>query len=68
MDYRALNEVTKKDSYPLPRADDIMESLSGARYFSYFDLVRGYWQFEVEEMDREKLISPHPMVITSLKR
>ena len=54
VDYRVLNEVTKKDSYPLPRADDIMESLSGARYFSHFDLVRGYWQLEVEEMDREK--------------
>ena len=54
VDYRALNEVTKKDSYPLPRADDVLESLSGARYFSHFDLVRGYWQFEVEEADREK--------------
>ena len=54
VDYRALNEVTKKDSYPLPMADDVLESLSGARYFSHFDLVRGYWQFEVEEADREK--------------
>ena len=54
VDYRALNEVTKTDSYPLPRADDILESLNGARYFSHFDLVRGYWQFEVQETDREK--------------
>ena len=46
--------MTKKDSYPLPRTDDILKSLSGARYFSHFILVRGYWQFEVEEADREK--------------
>ena len=54
VDYRALNDVTKKDCYPLPRPDDILESISGACYFSHFDLVKGYWQFEVEEEDREK--------------
>ena len=54
VDYRALNEVTRKDCYPLPRPDDILESISGARYFSHFDLVKGYWQFEVDEKDREK--------------
>ncbi len=54
VDYRALNLVTKKDSYPLPRPDDILDALTGATYFSHFDLVRGYWQFLVEENDREK--------------
>ena len=39
IDYRGLNEVTKKDVYPLPRGDDILESLNNANYFSHFDLV-----------------------------
>ena len=68
VDYRGLNEVTKKDSYPLPRADDILESLSGARYFSHFDLVRGYWQFEAESEDREKTAFSTPESHFQLKR
>ena len=54
MDYRALNSVTKRDLYPLPRCDDILESLSGAQWFSHLDLLRGYWQIDVAEEDREK--------------
>ena len=54
VDYRALNSVTKRDLYPLPRCDDILESLSGAQWFSHLDLLRGYWQIDVAEGDREK--------------
>ena len=54
MDYRALNKVTKRDLYPLPRCDDILESLAGAQWFSHLDLLRGYWQIDVAEEDREK--------------
>ena len=54
VDYRALNSVTKRDLYPLPRCDDILESLSGAQWFSHLDLLRGYWQIDVAEKDREK--------------
>ena len=54
VDYRALNAVTKRDLYPLPRCDDILESLSGARWFSHLDLLRGYWQIDVAQADREK--------------
>ena len=54
VDYRALNSVTKRDLYPLPWCDDILESLSGAQWFSYLDLLRGYWQIDVAEEDREK--------------
>ena len=42
VDYRALNKVTKRDLYPLPRCNDILESLAGAQWFSHLDLLRGY--------------------------
>ena len=52
--YRKLNDVTVKDSYPIPRIDDALEQLSGAQWFSCLDLNAGYWQVEVDEADREK--------------
>ena len=44
IDYRKLNAVTRKDSYPLPRFDDALDSLSGCKYFSTLDLQSGYHQ------------------------
>ncbi|KAL9952832.1 hypothetical protein ACROYT_G040145 [Oculina patagonica] len=54
VDYRALNSETKRDLYPLPRCDDILEGLAGAQWFSQLDLLRGYWQIGVDVDDREK--------------
>ena len=54
IDYRKLNNVTKKDSYPLPRIDDSLDRLSGAKWFSTLDLQSGYWQVKVAEQDQEK--------------
>ena len=54
VDYRKVNELTKKDVYPLPRVDDNLENLSGSRWFSTLDLLSGYWQVEVAECDRDK--------------
>ncbi|UYV79319.1 RRM1 [Cordylochernes scorpioides] len=54
VDYRRLNKVTKKDVYPLPRIDDTLDSLKGAKFYSSMDLHSGYWQIEVDEADREK--------------
>ncbi|UYV61191.1 K02A2.6-like, partial [Cordylochernes scorpioides] len=54
VDFRRLNHITKKDVYPLPRIDDVLDHLSSARYYSTMDLKTGYWQVEVDERDREK--------------
>ena len=54
VDYRKLNSVTRRDCFPLPRVDDILDSLSDAQWFSTFDLRSGYWQVELNPADREK--------------
>jgi hypothetical protein len=47
MDYCALNEVTVKNKYPLPRIDDLFDQLHGACVFSKIDLQSGYHQLKV---------------------
>ena len=54
VDYRKLNDVTKKDSYSLPRVDDTLDCLAGMQWFSTLDLKSGYWQVEMEAKDKEK--------------
>ncbi|OWZ03214.1 Retrovirus Polyprotein [Phytophthora megakarya] len=54
IDYRALNKVTKKDVYPLPRIDETLEALGGALLFSTLDRKAGYWQILVAAGDRDK--------------
>ena len=49
IDFRRLNARTKKDSYPLPKCPDTIESLVGAHYFSTMDLKSGFWQVKVSE-------------------
>ena len=54
VDYRKLNDVTRKDAYPLPRIDATLDALGGAGYFSTMDVASGYWQVEVDPSAREK--------------
>jgi hypothetical protein len=51
VDYRALNEVTIKNNYPLPRIDDLFDQLCGACVFSKIDFRSGYHQLKVRECD-----------------
>jgi hypothetical protein len=48
VDYRLLNEVTTKDTFPLPRIDDLLDQLGRCKYFSTLDLAAGYWQIQVD--------------------
>ena len=54
VDYQKLNELTKKDSYPLPLVYTAFNAIAGSSWFSTLDLQSGYWQVEVEEKDCEK--------------
>ena len=54
IDYRRVNALTKKDAYPLPRIDEALDSLSGAKWFSTLDLASGYWQVAMSPEDEEK--------------
>ena len=54
IDYRQLNNKTIRDSYQLPRIDESLDALAGAKYFSTLDLKSGYWQIEVEEEHKER--------------
>ena len=55
IDYHKLNDVTKKDAYPLPRIDDTLDALRGSMYFSTLDLYSGYWQVEMDQRDIDKI-------------
>uniref|UniRef100_H3G6Y4 Reverse transcriptase domain-containing protein n=1 Tax=Phytophthora ramorum TaxID=164328 RepID=H3G6Y4_PHYRM len=54
IDYRMLNAIIKRDVYPLPRIDDTLDRLHGARRFTSLDLHAGYWQVPVVKEDRDK--------------
>ena len=54
VDYRKLNSLTRKDAYPLPRIDDILNALGGADWFCTMDLASGYWQIKMREEDKPK--------------
>ena len=54
LDLRRVNAITKKDSYPIPRIDESIDTLSGAQWFCTLDLSSGYWQVEMEESSKEK--------------
>jgi len=55
MDYRKLNNITKKDSFPLPRIDDVLDLLHGQKFFTTLDLASGYWQIEMDDSSKEKI-------------
>ncbi|MCG8035390.1 MAG: DDE-type integrase/transposase/recombinase [Candidatus Thiodiazotropha taylori] len=52
IDYRQLNKRTIKDSYALPRIEEILETLSGSKYFTVLDMKSGYHQVEVLEQHK----------------
>ncbi|XP_078234087.1 uncharacterized protein LOC144583660 [Pogona vitticeps] len=54
VDYRKLNRVTTPDAYPMPRLDNLIETIGGCRFISSLDLVKGYWQLRIDPRDQEK--------------
>ena len=54
VDFRQLNAATVKETHPIPRIDNLLDALQGARWFSTLDLKSGYWQVPIQEQDKEK--------------
>ncbi|GBG63348.1 hypothetical protein CBR_g37705 [Chara braunii] len=54
IDYRKLNAQTIRNVGPLPRIDDLLERLGGAKFFSKLDLKSGYHQLEIQQEDLYK--------------
>ena len=53
IDFRKLNSLTVKDSHPLPRTCETLESLAGAAHFSTFDMNSGFWQVPMDEESKQ---------------
>jgi hypothetical protein len=51
IDYRALNKITVKNQYPIPRIDDLLDQLKGGNFFSKIDLKSGSHQVPIKPMD-----------------
>eukprot|EP00798_Chlamydomonas_sp_ICE-L_P023023 gene23023-biopygen31632 len=60
-DWRALNNITIKNRYPLPRIDETIDRLSGATIFSSLDLTSGYYQIRISDEDAPKTAFTTPM-------
>lgn len=54
IDYRMLNKLTLRNRHPLPRIDDMLDALAGAKYFTAIDLRQAYHQIKLKESDRPK--------------
>jgi hypothetical protein len=60
VDYRALNKATQKDHFPLPFIDQVLDSLSGKKFFSFLDGFSGYNQIKIATQYQDKTTSTSP--------
>nr|GEY66433.1 reverse transcriptase domain-containing protein [Tanacetum cinerariifolium] len=54
IDYQKLNEATRKDHFPLPFMDQMLERLAGNEYYCFLDGFSGYFQIPIDHRDQEK--------------
>ena len=57
MDFTDLNKICPKDSFPLPRIDQLVDSTSGHKLLTFMDAFSGYNQIKMAKEDRRKLLS-----------
>ncbi len=57
VNYCKLNDVTRKDAYPLSRIDDTLDAVRGSQYFSTLDLFSGYWQVEMDPANKTTFVT-----------
>lgn len=54
VDFRAINKITRKDAYPLPRVEESQQILRNNHFYITLDLLSGFWQIPLAEKDRHK--------------
>nr|GEZ72118.1 reverse transcriptase domain-containing protein [Tanacetum cinerariifolium] len=68
IDYRKLNEATRKDHLPLPFMDQMLERLAGNEYYCFLDGFSGYFQIPIDPKDQEKTTFTCPYETFAYKR
>ena len=54
VDYKRLNQVMVFDAYPMPRLDELLDTIGGVAFITTHDLAKGYWQEPMMEEDKAK--------------
>ncbi|GKD06539.1 hypothetical protein Tco_1181513 [Tanacetum coccineum] len=62
IDYRKLNEATRKDHFPSPFIDQMIERLAGNEFYCFLDGFSGYFQIPIDPQDQEKTTFTCPLV------
>ena len=68
IDYRKLNAVTRKDHFPLPFIDQVLERVSGHPFYCFLDGYSGYFQIEIDVADQEKTTFTCPFETYAYRR
>nr|GFB38742.1 reverse transcriptase domain-containing protein [Tanacetum cinerariifolium] len=68
IDYRKLNEATRKDHFPLPFMDQMLDRLAGNEYYCFLDGFSGYFQILIDPKDQEKTTFTYPYGTFAYKR
>ncbi|GKD52506.1 reverse transcriptase domain-containing protein [Tanacetum coccineum] len=68
IDYRKLNDATRKDHFPLPFMDQMLERLAGNEYYCFLDGFSGYFQIPIDPKDQEKTTFMCPYGTFSYRR
>lgn len=68
IDYQEVNKIAQFDTYPMPRADLLIDQLGKAQYLSALDLTTGYWKIPVALEDREKTAFATPRGLFQFRR
>ena len=68
IEYGALNKVTRKFIWPMPKVEDIFSQLNGVKYFSTLNLQAGYHHIPLDEVSIPRLSSPHHLENTNISK